>query len=237
VLEGLSRWPVTDRRLGAIVVRLSVWAFMQQLEDGSLLKQKERVLIVDDDASSRLMLALLLRRAGHLVVGQADNGAEGLRLAGLCLPTLMLLDIDMPSVEGLTVLNKVRRLYPGVSVLAVSGLDPAIYALRCMRLGAHGFLNKSDCIALLLSAISRLRCGSTLYPQQEVKPVALWADLSDRELVMMRCLARGGDLGSIAAALCLPRRSAKELCARLQARLEMPSIEALVQFGRHMRLG
>ncbi len=45
---------------------------MQRLEDGSLLAQKERVLIVDDDASSRLMLALLLLRAGHLVVGQAD---------------------------------------------------------------------------------------------------------------------------------------------------------------------
>lgn len=210
---------------------------MQRLEVGSLLAQKERVLIVDDDASSRLMLALLLRRAGHLVVGQADNGAEGLRLAGLCLPTLMLLDIDMPSVEGLTVLNKARRLYPGVSVLAVSGLDPTIYALRCMRLGAHGFLSKSDCIALLLSAISRTRCGATLYPQQQVTPGASWADISDSELVTLRCLARGGDSGSIAAALGLRRSGAKALCGRLQAKLEMPSIDELVLFGRHMRLG
>ncbi len=158
-------------------------------------------------------------------------------MAGLSLPTLMLLDIDMPSVEGLTVLRKARRLYPGVSVLAVSGLDPAIYALRCMRLGAHGFLKKSDFDALLLSAISRIHRGSRLYPQQEVTPGSPWADISDSELVTLRCLARGGDSGSIAAALGLRRSGAKALCERLQAKLEMPSIDELVLFGRHMRLG
>ena len=92
------------------------------------------MLTVNDDASSRLML----RNTGHFVAGQADKGVEGLRLAVRSLPTLMLLDIDTPLIERLVVLINARWLHPRLSVLAVSGLDPAIYPLPRIRLGVHG---------------------------------------------------------------------------------------------------
>ncbi|WP_282875957.1 response regulator transcription factor [Pseudomonas peli] len=132
--------------------------------------QSERVLIIDDDLSLRIMLKLILQQAGHVVVGEAKDGAEGLRLIGMCKPTLILLDLDMPCVEGLSVLSRTHRDYPDIAVLVVSALCSTTYAQRCMRLGARGFLGKEDCVVLLGKAIERLQNGQILFPQKKRKP-------------------------------------------------------------------
>jgi two-component system response regulator EvgA len=140
-------------------------------------------------------------------------------------------------VEGLSVLSKVHRHYPELSVLVISGLNSALYAQRCMRLGARGFLGKEDCADLLCPTIEHLRSGQTLYPQQETQVDLLWGDLTDRELVALRCLARGSDAGSISAALRISSSNANMLCKHLQTKLGLSSPEELVGLGRHMRLG
>lgn len=199
-------------------------------------KQIERVLIVDDDPSIRVMLNIILSRENHVVVGLAGSGAEAVRLVGATALSLMLLDLDMPRMEGLATLRELRQLCPWLPVLVFSMLDPEIYALRCARLGARGFLNKGESAALLPEIVGQVRRGLMLFPCQVSEGVMPFSNLSDRELIALRCVVRGGDVGTIAAALLVSRDSAGLLRRRLLTKLGLSTDEELIRFGRHLKL-
>lgn len=197
----------------------------------------ERILVVDDDKNTRNIYKLHIQQAGHQIVGEASNGWDAIRLVGSCHPSLMLLDMDMPWMEGLSVLRRLQIEAPWLSVMVLSALDPKIYAIRCMRLGARGYINKGDIALLLKNAIQQIRNGLMLFPQQEGMPDLPWMDLSDRELISLRCIARGGNETSIAAALLIERAQATILCKHLQTKLSLGSIEEVRQFAKRLRLG
>lgn len=124
--------------------------------------------------------------------------------------------------------EKVNQTYPQLPILVISSLGSATYAQRCKRLGARGFLGKEDCVALLCQAIRRLRSGKMVYPQENTQDGMLWGDLTDRELIALRCLARGADVETISDALEISSSTAKLLCQYLQAKLGLSSSEELV---------
>ena len=196
-----------------------------------------RVLIIDDDIVTRRVLKLVLEGDGHIVVGQAGNGSEGLALISRCAPSLVLLDMDMPKMEGLSVLRRLQVEFSWLPVVVLSMLDASLYTVRCMRLGARGYLNKEDGVKLLPALLSQLNCGRMLFPRiVEEKGVPL-AAFSDRELICLRCLARGGAVREIVSALMIGTRNAEKLCDGLQAKLGLRSIEELREYGQRLGLG
>lgn len=205
-------------------------------ESRGVAQQVERVLIVDDDPRARAMLNIIMTRGNHMVVGLVSGGAEAIRLVGSGAPSLMLLDLDMPRMEGLATLCELRRRYPWLPVLVLSMLDPSIYALRCARLGARGFLNKGECTSLLPEMVEQVRRGLMLFPCSMSEGVMPFSNLSDRELIALRCLARDGDLNTIAAALLVSRSTASLLRRRLLTKLGLSSDEALIRFSRSLKL-
>lgn len=100
-----------------------------------------RVLVVDDDASLRLFCAQTLRRAGF-AVETADGAAAALDLLRCTAFDLVLLDIYMPDLDGLSLLEQIRTLDLHVPVLIVSGMATVEQASEAMRLGAHGLILK-----------------------------------------------------------------------------------------------
>jgi DNA-binding NarL/FixJ family response regulator len=104
----------------------------------------ERVLIVDDHPLTRDALASLLAQGGFEVVGEAGDGAEAIELAARLQPELVLLDLSMPGLDGLSALPRVRTAAPGceVVVLTASGTDKNL--LSAIRAGAAGYLLKSE---------------------------------------------------------------------------------------------
>ncbi|HLB40597.1 MAG TPA: response regulator transcription factor [Candidatus Babeliales bacterium] len=196
------------------------------------------VLIIDDDPFMRAALGVILLANKYRVAGEADNGNDCLRLAKRHADaTLMLLDLDMPKMEGLGVLSKMRRGHPRLPVLVLSMLDPQIYAPRCMRLGAQGFLSKSDAVALLPTMLDRLKNGQRLYPKLGPVDGMPWCDLSDGELVYLRCLARDYEDASIASALQISAERVRLLCKLLQAKLGLSTIAEMRCFSQRLRLG
>ena len=105
---------------------------------------QERVLIVDDHPLTREALASLLSQHDFAVVGQADGGAEAVELARDLQPDLVLLDLTMPDVDGLTALPRVRDAAPDseVVILTASGTEENL--LAAIRAGAAGYLLKSE---------------------------------------------------------------------------------------------
>ncbi|TPG65697.1 response regulator transcription factor [Pseudomonas arsenicoxydans] len=201
-----------------------------------VLDESERVLIVDDDALTTQVLSLVLVRAGHIVVGKVTTGDEAIRQVVRHSPSLLLLDLDMSRLEGLATLRKLQCQFPWLAVLVVSMLDPEIYGFRCMRLGAKGFLNKAAGITLLPEFITQIRHGQTMFPSSGRIPGDALSRLSDAELVVLRCLVRGGDVSNAASTLQITRSRTNVVIRSLQAKLGLKSHGALIDFGRRVCL-
>ena len=103
-----------------------------------------RILIVDDHPLTRDALAALLVANGFDVVGQASGGAEAIERAGELLPDLVLLDLTMPEIDGLSALPKVREAAPESEVVVLTASEDDGNLLAAIRLGAAGYLLKSE---------------------------------------------------------------------------------------------
>ena len=104
----------------------------------------ERILIVDDHPLTRDALAGLLTHNGFDVVGQAGSGAEAIVQAGELHPDLVLLDLSMPDMDGLTALPKLREAAPAAEIVVLTASEEESNLLAAIRAGAAGYLLKSE---------------------------------------------------------------------------------------------
>jgi DNA-binding NarL/FixJ family response regulator len=104
----------------------------------------ERILIVDDHPLTRGALAGLLTQNGFDVVGQAGSGEEAIAAAAQLLPDLILLDLSMPEMDGLTALPLVRAAAPNAEVVVLTASEDEGNLLGAIRSGAAGYLLKSE---------------------------------------------------------------------------------------------
>jgi DNA-binding NarL/FixJ family response regulator len=111
------------------------------------------VLIVDDHASFRASARLLLETEGFEVVGEADNGAAGLRAAAELRPELVLLDVHLPDVDGFDVAARLTGMDPHPLVVLTSSRDSADFGPLVSRSGARGFVPKSELSGELIAAL------------------------------------------------------------------------------------
>ncbi|WP_282875984.1 response regulator transcription factor [Pseudomonas peli] len=209
---------------------------MQKIDSVRDERHVERILIVDDDPSARIMLNLILSREKHVIVGSAEGGSAALELTDSCAPSIVLLDLDMPWMEGFATLHELRKRYPWLVVLIVSSLEPNIYAGRCARLGARAFLEKGANTKLLADTLRLVRKGLTVFPHHITDPASPLNKLSDFELVAFRCIVRGGGVDNISAALMVPHDRASKLCCRVLAKLKLSSHEEIISLGAYLKI-
>lgn len=119
-----------------------------------------RILLVDDDESLRKMLRITLAKMGYHVI-EAANGNEALRLCQVEIPDLVLTDLIMPEKEGLETITELRRLYPGLKIIAMSGggRGSAVDYLKfAAKMGASRTLHKPFSNEAMVAAITEV-CG------------------------------------------------------------------------------
>ena len=118
----------------------------------------ERILIVDDHPLTRDALAALLEQQGFEVVGEAADGREALTAARTLQPDLVLLDLTMPGMDGLTALPGIREEAPACEVVVLTASDAEENLLGAIRAGASGYLLKTEPpeqIAAFLRGVAR----------------------------------------------------------------------------------
>ncbi|MFH8408098.1 response regulator [Streptomyces sp. NPDC018019] len=207
-----------------------------------------RVLVADDQVLIRAGVAALLRAAPDVeVVGEASDGEEAVRLAAEHRPDVILMDIRMPGVSGITATERILRTAaeaggpaPRVVVLTTFDLDEYVYA--ALRAGASGFLLKDTPPQRLLSAIATVAGGDMLFapsvtrrlveayarqrdetgPEPADGPEPLQA-LTARELEVLRHTARGLSNPEIAARLVISEATVKTHLNRTMAKLGLCS--------------
>ena len=123
------------------------------------------ILIVDDNAQLRTLLrGIAAQEPDCHVVGEAEDGAEAIRLAQALQPDIVLLDLAMPRVNGLEALRRIKVERPATKVIIVTVHAEDAYRQAAADSGADAFLLKKTLVAVLLPTIQRLR-GSTAPPQ------------------------------------------------------------------------
>lgn len=126
------------------------------------------ILIADNHPLTRLAIRALMTRHGHTVVGETDSDAETLRLACATAPNMIILDLVPPSAI-LSTLNLLSCLPTPIPVLIFSEWANDHYALRCLELGAVGFVSKKAQLCELISAVNVVLTGYIYVPERLLK--------------------------------------------------------------------
>ncbi|HZQ15984.1 MAG TPA: response regulator transcription factor [Gaiellaceae bacterium] len=108
------------------------------------LRPARRVLVVDDHPSFRRCARALLAAEGFEVVGEAEDGAAALELATRVAPEIVLLDVQLPDVDGFEVSSRLLAKNPALKVVLVSSRDRSAYGPRIEASGARGFVAKGE---------------------------------------------------------------------------------------------
>ena len=173
-----------------------------------------KVLIADDHAIVREGLRQILADTKDIVVaGDAENGLDAIKLVRASDCQVLLLDISMPDRSGIEVLKQLRKECPHTAVLMLSMHREDQYAIRSLKAGAAGYLNKQSAPAELVTAIRQVAAGrkyvSTALAQELANQVnddhdlPLHETLSDREYQTLTMIASGKTVTDIANELLL----------------------------------
>ena len=189
-----------------------------------------RVLLGDDHKIVREGLKMVLADdAGLMVVAEADSGPGVLdmvqALKGPQGLDVVLLDIAMPGMDGLNVLQNLRRDWPGLPVLMLSTYPEKQYAVRCIQLGASGYLNKSTDTDALVAALRRVAAGGMHVSPTTAEALASLVSqgrtksgieqLSHREHQVYLLLTQGHSVSEIGAQLSLAPNTVSTYRARI----------------------
>jgi DNA-binding NarL/FixJ family response regulator len=206
-----------------------------------------RVLIADDHAILRRGLAQIIAEAGDMqVCAEAENSAQTIKLAREQTVDVVLLDITMPDRNGLDTLKLLKKEKPKLAVLMLSMHPEDLYAVRAIKAGASGYLNKQSAPAQLVTAIRQVAQGrryiSPAVAEELAGSIAEGSDrpahatLSDREYETMRLIASGKTLTEIAAEMHLSVKTVSVYRARLLEKMQLKNNSELTHYALKRQL-
>ena len=203
-------------------------------------------VIVDDHPAIRLAVRSALESSGYFkVVGEADSGPAALSVIRTQLPALVILDLDLPKMSGLELIERLKASNPEIRVLVLSAQPESIFAARSLQAGANGFLSKSEDLQALVQADRSVLAGYSVFPSTALtaspRPTIgagseLIRSLSDRELTVLQYLARGLSNKEVGAALQISNKTVSSCKSRLLEKLKISTLVELVDFARAHRL-
>ena len=182
-----------------------------------------RVLVVDDHLIVREGLSLILETADGIdLAGEAADGAEAVRQCHDLHPDVVLMDLRMPGMDGLTAIGLLRQQMPEIAVIILTTYDEDDLMVRGLQAGARGFLLKDTDRATLLDAIRAAARGQTLLSPDVMQRVLAHSatptpaaagggplDLTERELEVLVAAAAGQRNKEIARDLGITERTVK----------------------------
>ncbi|MBK6792159.1 MAG: response regulator transcription factor [Anaerolineales bacterium] len=174
-----------------------------------------KILLCDDQAVIRDGLEMLLTlEKDFQVVGSAQDGFEAIELAGKKTPDLVLMDLKMPGMNGIEATREIRKKYPAIKILVLTTYDDDEWVFDAIRAGASGYLLKDTPRQKIIEAIRGTMDGKSFVDpavagkllnqvaSNQTQPASvLTGKLTERELDVLRLLAKGMTNSDIAAQL------------------------------------
>lgn len=206
-----------------------------------------RVVIADDHPMMREGVKYVLGRTEDLeIVGEAGNGLEVIAAVRALDIHVLVLDLNMPGRHGIELIAQIVSEAPKVSILVWSALDERQYALRAMRAGARGYVNKEREICQLLEAIRRVASGQRWIDPEVAELIAqAWLSpnpdlphscLSPREYEVFWLLIQGHSVAEIAQSQFLSNKTVSTYKAHILEKMNAHSVVELVHYAVAHRL-
>jgi two-component system response regulator EvgA len=212
------------------------------------------VLIVDDHPVMRLLFKTQL--AGVLDIGtivEADNGQSAVKIARELRPDLVILDLDLPQMSGMDVIPRLKALDSAILILVVSALNVVIYGSRTLRLGADGFISKTEDVSGILRAVEMVMAGYSVFPsgnsapptmplqgQELIRPgvegVAQFSQLTNKEMLVLGLLVKGLANQAIADTLHISHKTVSSHKVNLMKKLGVSNVVELVDTAKRFHL-
>ncbi len=201
------------------------------------------ILLIDDHAVVRKGLkAILEEEFDDITVDEADRGHEGINLLRKSQPDAVVLDINLPDMNGLEVLKRIRMDWPGLPVLILSIYGEDQYGVRMIRSGASGYLAKSSAPEHLVIALKKVISGQKYISSKLGERLAYNLDksskdltvesLSDREYQVFRMLAAGKTVTEIGKELHLSVKTVSTHRSHILTKMDMHTNADMVSYAQ-----
>lgn len=199
-----------------------------------------RVLLADDHALVRQALRALLDREGIQVVGEASQGQEAVALASTTHPDVAVLDISMPTMNGLDAVRELHQVSPRTKSILLTRHDEDQYVMAALQAGIRGYVLKTQAAVDLVQAIRRVHNGE-VYLSPGVSGALVEAflsksglpaePLSPRERQVLQLVGEGRSTKEIADVLCISVKTVESHRARLMQKLDIHDVARLVRYA------
>jgi len=208
--------------------------------------EKIRVLVVDDHTVVRDGICALLALAGDIeVVGEADNGREALDRVRELVPDVVLMDVAMPTMDGLEATRRIHREFPQTKVLALSQYDDREYVFSVVEAGAQGFISKTAASSEVVSGIRAVQRGDSFLSPSVAKLLVQhyqagasvrksqdpYGQLTGREREILKLLAEGYSSQEIADMLIISPKTVEGHKTNLMSKLDIHNRIDLVKYA------
>jgi two-component system, NarL family, response regulator NreC len=201
------------------------------------------ILLIEDHSIVRQGVRMILEREGFQVVGEAADGFEGARLAEKLGPDLAVVDLAMPTLNGIDTCRELHRVSPRTKAIVLSMYREDRYVLEALRAGTRGYVLKTQAASDLGQAIREVARGG-IYLSPGVSRAVVEAylaktelppePLSPRERQVLQLVAEGKSTKEVAAVLGISVKTAESHRGRLMSRLDIHDTAGLVRYAiRH----
>lgn len=206
------------------------------------------VLIADHHPITRMGLSTLLEREGfYEVVGKVTNGKDLFRFLRNRIPDVLILEIDLPEINGITALRTIKSEHPGTKILCLSCHPEEMYALNAIKAGAAAYISKTASTEVLKEAIHQVARGG-IYLNKEITEklnsgssrstnlISRYKKLSTREIEVLNLLSTGKRNKDIAEALDINEKTVSTYKTRLLKKLKVDNLADLINQSRLLQL-
>lgn len=201
-----------------------------------------KILLVDDHAILRKgLIEIIKEEFPNCNFFEASNGVEGLSILRKETLSVALLDISMPELNGIEVLKQVKNLHIITPIIILSMQPEEQYALRVLKAGAYGYLNKDSAPNELVNAVKKVLQGKKYISNAiadlladsvgQKKVTNLHELLSDRELQVLELIASGKSVSQIANEVLLSVNTISTYRSRILQKLSLKNNSALVRYA------
>lgn len=220
----------------------------------SSLQLMIRLVIADDHTLFREGLRAILGAQSDIeIVGEASNGAQAVTLAASELPDVILMDVQMPELNGIAATEKILDANPHIGIIVLTMLEDDDSVFAAMRAGARGYVLKGADKAEMLRAIHAVAQGEALFGPAVAKrlmnyfhevrgmknlaPPRAFPELTEREIEVLDLIARGYNNGEIAEKLVLSPKTVSNHISNIFSKLQVADRAQAIVRARQAGLG
>jgi DNA-binding NarL/FixJ family response regulator len=204
------------------------------------MSEKIRVLIADDHVIFRKGLSTLLQDEADIeVVGEAATGLEAVELAEKLMPSVVLMDITMPGMDGLHAASQIRKNHHKIRIIIISVSSDEEFVMQAIELGVNGYLVKQTAAGDVITAIREVCKGnaflspsvSKVFMESHNHPGGRDTLLTLRERDVLRVVVEGRTNREISAILCISVKTVEKYRQQIMDKLDIHDVAGLTRFA------